>query len=184
MGGTAYVFCLLGWFWSTILYLPYLQSILDKFESYYPDAVKETGVPIQSSETNVTLAIVGMVITITMICLTIFILARIPITLAKAGRKITHEPAEIIAPLVTRYQHKKNSSKRQRIIAYRLTMAFKILLITLPVILTISSQLVDQPLDITISIIISSSLGTVAGIFFVIQMLLANLWKLDRKELW
>ncbi len=184
MGGAAYVFCLLGWFWSAILYFPALKLMLDKFAPYYPDVARESNLSMQVGGTNVVFALGGIVITLAMIGLTIYILAKFPITLAKAGKKIVHNPAEIIAPLITKHKHQKDTPKQRRIIAYRLTMLFKILLITLPPTLTIFSQLIDQPLDINISVIISSSLSAVAGMFFVLQMLLANIWHLDRSEVW
>lgn len=183
-GGMAYFVCLLGWFWSTILYLPTLKILLEQFMSYYPKAASETNVPIQTGEPNEIVALIGIIVTLVMIALTIYILIKLPFTIAKTGKKITHEPAEMIAPLVNRYQHKKDTPKQRRILVYRLTMIFKILLVTLPVALTLLSQLIDQPIEIDISLAMSSALGAVASTFFAMQMLAANAWKLDRKSLW
>ncbi|MGB2787446.1 MAG: hypothetical protein WBB94_03635 [Candidatus Saccharimonadaceae bacterium] len=184
LGGVAYFFCLLGWFWSTILYLPTLKVLLEQFMSYYPRATSETKVPIQTGEPNELVALVGIIVTLVMIALTIYVLIKLPLTIAKAGKKITHEPAEMIAPLVAKHQHKKDTPKQRRIIAYRLTLIFKVVLVTFPVILTVFSQLIDQLLEISVSLAMSSALGTVAGTFFAVQMLVANAWKLDRKSLW
>lgn len=183
-GGIGYLACILGWFWSTILYLPTLKGLLERFMSYYPQSPDEITTPITSSEPNNIIALIGIVVTIIMIAITAFILIKLPITIAKAGKNITHKPAEIIAPLVSKYQHKKDTPRRRRIIAYRLTTIFKVMLVIMPVILTACSQLVDLPIDIAISLTISSGLGVVAGVSFAMQMLVANAWKLDRKELW
>lgn len=126
-----------------------------------------------------------MFVVFSMIALTIYILVKIPISIAKTGNVITHKAAETITPVVARAQHKKDTKSFRAKLTPRLVTAAKLLLVIVPLVVTVASGLLEkQSIDYTIAIVIGGGLASFSVIFFVIQYVLAGLLRIKSSELW
>lgn len=181
-GGLGYLGCAAQWLWILLLYFSYIRRIIS---SVTPIAnVKPVEVvPVIVQPVNPLMFVIGSIILITMIVITIFVIIKMPSTIAKTGQKIVHKSTESIIPIILNIQNKK--TKRNKIkLTFGLTLIIKILLIIIPVILTYTSQFIkDSTFDFYIAMYVSIFLFCISLIFFGIQYLLARLFSVNKQAI-
>lgn len=129
-----YLTCLFQWAWSALPYMPGIIQFLDMFQSKPDQPVSHVNAPsLISSAPTPLVWIIGTLITIAILSLTIYILIKLPISIAKSGQKLTQKTTSYILPAVSRHV-KLTPKKRQRLTA-RIIIDIKIALSVLPVIL-------------------------------------------------
>lgn len=182
-GAVGYFWCSVLWFWTLLVY----SSLINDFAHYVSPTVNQQAVKNQavvgSSDITLPIIIVG-VITVIMIALTIYILIKLPSTLARASKKVVNEATEGVMPLVLRAQNKKDTKRNRLKLSPRLNLILKTVLIAIPIILLVASQFLEkQILDFYLVIIISIWLVSFCLVFFVIQYISAWLLSVKRQEL-
>ena len=179
-GATGYLIIVLQWLW---IFMLYFDPIKDFVTSISKDN-SPVSQPSISLEPNILLVIMAGIITAVMIILTIYTLIKMPGILIKNSKKVVVKTAKAAAPMVLKYQHKKDSPKNRIKLTLQLIIIIKLTLIILPIILTILSQLTEnQTFDFRISIYVSSFLAGFSFILFVFQYLFAHLFAIDRQEI-
>ena len=120
-----------------------------------------------------------------MLLLTVYIVYKTPITIAKTGEKIVHSTAENIAPIVLHARHKKDTKSNHKIISIRLVIFIKIILIIIPVILSFTSQYIDsKQIDIYIAVYVSLWLACFSILSFAAQYIFAKLLSVKKQDLY
>lgn len=138
-----------------------------------------------SSEYSAFAVVVVIVVTVIMAALSLYVIFKLPSTLAKTSKKVVHTAAEGVAPLVLQAQHKKDTKKNRLKLSAGLTIAMKIILVITPVILAFSSQFLSEKVfDFYLAMIISFWLFSFCVVFFAIQYLLAWVLPVKRSDLW
>ncbi len=183
-GGLGYFFCLLQWFWAIVLYFSIIEKLAVLFSAnndkqvYKPLVIIDTGI-------NMPLMIVSAIIAIFMLLVTVYIIYKIPITIAKTSEKIVHSTAENITPIVLHAQHKKDTKSNHKKISIRLVIFIKIILIIIPVILSFTSQYIDsKQIDFDIAVYVSLWLACFSILSFATQYIFANLLSVKKQDLW
>lgn len=183
VGSVGYLFCFLQWFWVVMLYFSVIQSIplappeTDKQAEQLPSFTLTLPDPVEAT-------IVGIVVVV-MIVLTLYILVKIPMSIAKTSNAVVHSAAKAMTPVVIKAQHKKDTKKFRVKITTRLILVIKSLLVIIPMALTAVSGLLErQSIDYSIAIIIGGGLACLSLGGFIIQYTLARLLRVKSSVLW
>jgi len=183
-GGFGYFFCLLQWFWTIILYFSLIETIALFFNSKTENQIINNPAPVDIVS-NTPLIIIAVIISVIMIVLTIYVIYKIPSTIVRTGKKIVHETAENFTPIVLKIQHKKDTKIIHKKLTIRMIMFIKIMLIIIPVILSLTSQITqEQSFDYSIVIFISLWLACFSLVSFTIQYILASFLSVKMQYLW
>jgi len=185
-GGLGYFSCAAQWFWVILLYFSYFRAIMTLMAPIADtDTTKiiET-LPTVTQSINPLAFVVGSIIVITVIAVTIFVIIKMPSTIAKTGQKLVHKSSESILPIALRIQKKKETKKNKIKLNFSLILIIKILIIIIPIILTFTSQFIkDQTFDFDIAMYVSVFLLCLSSIFFCIQYVFARLFAIDKQNI-
>lgn len=183
-GAFGYLFCSLQWFWAAMLYLTVIQSAILWLSPPANEQAPQLPRLAFAIPNQVELVIMAIVVVV-MVALTIYGLARLPFSLAKAGRKTVHKTTEKVVPIVIRAQHKKDTKKQRKLLTVRIRLIMKLVLILVPIVLTASSGLLHElPIDYLIAVTIGGGIAVMSVLFFVIQYLLAIWLRVTMSDLW
>jgi hypothetical protein len=134
---------------------------------------------------NTPFMIIAAAITIIMVVFTIYVIVKMPSTIVKTGKKVVHETADNVTPLVLRIQHKKDTKKNYIKLTPQIILVIKIILIIAPVMLIFTSQSIEnQMIDYSIAMFVSFLLTCFTVMFFIFQYFLARLFAIKRQDLW
>ncbi|MDD3035944.1 MAG: hypothetical protein PHO93_03415, partial [Candidatus Saccharimonadaceae bacterium] len=125
-GVLGYLSCCLQWVWILVLYFDKYKETLMSFsktentEGYLPNFT------IQLPE--VVTLVVGSIIVVLVLCLTVYVIIKIPSTIVNTSKKAIRDTAEKAAPLAIKAMHKKQTKKLRSKITYELIIAIKTVL--------------------------------------------------------
>ena len=182
-GGLGYLGCAAQWLWVVLLYFSYIQRFISLVTPVANVKIVEV-VPVIAQPVNPLMFVVGSIILITMIAITIFVIVKMPSTIAKTGQKIVHKSTESVIPIILNIQNKKETKRNKLKLSFGLILIFKTLLIIIPVIFTYTSQFIkDSTFDFYIAMYVSIFLLTISILLFGIQYLLAKLFLISRQDI-
>ena len=131
LDGLGYISCLLQWLWLAALVLP---SVLknEHMQSWLapPPTTAEPVAPMVDPS-SLLMTIVAIIITLAILAITVVVLVRIPLAIAKAGKKVTTATSEVILPVIT--HHQKLPEAKKRTLSVVLVKCVKLALCLLPV---------------------------------------------------
>ena len=107
-GAIGYFFNSLQWLWVVLLYSSLITGLAKIMEQEPSSHVVKTS-PVIDMSSSIPMMIITAIIVIVMSVLTIYILIKIPSSLIKASKKVVHEAAENVAPIVLKAQNKKDN---------------------------------------------------------------------------
>ncbi|MDX2775816.1 hypothetical protein PV379_00400 [Streptomyces caniscabiei] len=183
-GAVGYLFCLLQWFWAVLLYFSFIQSAISF--TLLPNESQPVAAPHPTMTLPSQLEIAILIImTVVIVVTTIYVLVKMPATIARTGSKIVHQTTNTIAPVIIKAQHKKDTQKNRTKLEPKLMAAVKAGLILIPILLGLSSGLIKElPIEYSIAIIISIGLGGVSMSFFLFQYVTARFLRVKVSDLW
>jgi hypothetical protein len=122
----------LQWLWVFVVGLPPLvkSGALDFVSAPQKPVVPVTHTP-SIPQSPVTLILVA-VLTIAILVLAVYILIRIPKTIAKTGEQLIQQTSQVVLPVLT--HHKALPAKKRRVLSRRLRLAVQIVLSLIPII--------------------------------------------------
>ena len=130
-------------------------------------------------------AVVLGIVTVLMILITIYVLVKLPVTIAKTSKKIIHKTSESVTPILISSQHIKDTKSNRTFITAKVILVFKVLFILTPVLLTTISRSVEKlPIDYSIAAVIGFGLACFSVAFFIIQYSLARLLRVKLSNIW
>ena len=180
-GTLGYISAIFQWAWALLL-LCY-PLITERPEFLLPS----TPPPVQSPVPEVVPAlapivtVIAIIATLLVLVMTIVVLARLPRAVGKKAAILTKTAANAAIPIVT---HNKKITKLQRKkLSYRLSLAVKFLIITLPfgLLYFVNSSAAIPPVA---SWTVGLFCAALSLVYFVIQQIIAAVGKVDRGLLW
>ena len=180
-GAVGYTFCLLQWAWTLLLFVPALLES-DFGQSFLRPQETTPLRPETSIEPSIPMFIFIACITVTVILATIWVAIKMPSTIVKTGKKITHTATDKSVALISR--HKPISETKKRVISSRLLALIKVGLCTIPFgLLFVAPQ---SPIEIAwnVTIVIGAGLCLIALICFSLQALIARLMHVPYNKTW
>jgi hypothetical protein len=124
LGALAYLFCLLQWVWTAVLFLPGIMRS-DFMKQFLQKPVTPPPVTSQAVDAPVAGIIFMAIFVVLMIVATLYIIIKIPSVVGKTGSKITHKTTDLTLPIVT--HHKELPAKKRLQLTARLLFIVKIL---------------------------------------------------------
>lgn len=183
-GAIGYVFCSLQWLWVIVLYFSVIQPALLLLSPPAPAQTQQLPSFTFTLPSQFELIIVAIVVVL-MVALTSYVLIRMPLTIAKTGRKAVHKTTEKVMPLAIKAQHKKDTKRLRELLSVKIVFVLKVLLVSVPSILAIGSLLLEElPIDYLMIVIIASGLAAFSVIFFAAQYMFAVLFRVKLSDLW
>lgn len=180
-GALGYIFCLILWAWTGILYVPVLLEN-EQIERIFIPPPDEPTTASQAPTMPSSMAIAfAVVITAIILVATIIVALRAPKVIAHSGKAVTTKAAASALPLITKGQ-KLSPAKKQRLTA-GLVKLTKLLLVILPVAIGFFGVFIELPLPFDLSILVSSILAICALFWFSAQYITARLLSINLKLL-
>ncbi len=133
-GGLGYISLCFQWLWAGAALLPLLLEN-DSVRSFLIPEPTQTIAPPQPLESALSplLLLLAIIVTIVVVLISAVILIRLPVAIAKTGKKTVQSTATAIVPIVT--HHQKIPVKKQRILTARIIKYIKFVLCITPIIL-------------------------------------------------
>lgn len=183
-GALGYLSCIIQWMLVfAILVLPLMEheGVRDIFIPAHPAAPTPSGSldlpPIlqQALLVGATIFSVGIIV---------YAVAAIPRAVGKAGRKVTHEVAEVAVRQVEHIRPKPLTKTQHKTLAERFTWTIKLLLIVLPPLLLLIPVTLRYGLAREHVLIAGAFTASMSLLWFGIQYLVAYFTKLDQRDVW
>lgn len=160
--GLFYLIVTLQWLWVAAVGLPAVVSG-DTFDSLLtfqqPTEPQQTSA---SARFSPILAIVAGIISLIFLVITVYILIRLPKTIARTGDAIVHRTTDVLIPVIT--HHKPLATKKRRSISAKLTISIQLLLVLLPLLVSLfipSIETVTSQIIITLSAWLAAASGSI-----------------------
>jgi len=184
-GALGYLSCSLQWLWAVLLYASLIKMLALFFTPVADNSIVAPVSAPTSSNPNIFLIIFSAIVVITMILLTIYIFIKIPMTIIKSSKKVVHEAADNVAPILLKVQHKKDTKKNKIKLAPLLVVFLKVILITTPIVLSFMSQFIqEQTIEFYVAMYASIWLAGFSFAFFIFQYSIGGLFSIKRQDLW
>jgi len=179
-GTLGYISCLFQWLFVALLYLPLLLDNEQIKHFLLPEEVKETAPIVTAGPPSPLLIGFAIIFTIFMLVLTVLLLVRAPLSIARTGKKATTKTASAIVPLVI--HHPLSPAKKRRITS-QLVKAIKLTVILLAFVLGFLSLLTPTTLPFDIIMFGSATLAIGSLVWFSAQYLSARALKVPLDKL-
>jgi hypothetical protein len=167
--------------WATLPYMPGIVRLAEMLKG-----PEDTPAPMQevvvSGPPSLLLLIIAVVATAIIIGLTLYVLIKFPVTVAKSAQKMTQNASARIVPIVTR--HAKLPEKKRRRLTARIVVYLKLIVCVLPVILCTCTYFFETKLGYGITMVIAAVLGLGSLLLLSAQLLIARLLKVKSNAIW
>ncbi len=112
----------------------------------------------------------------------IYAIVSVPRSIGRSGQRVTHKSAKVTLPHVT--NHRPLSKKQKRRLLEQITWTIKAILAVLPAALLAIPPSIELGLDHAIVVVTGLLLFAVTVVMFVIQFVLAKVWKIPSGQVW
>lgn len=131
----AYLSCVLQWLWVLVLGLPPLidSGALDMLTTP-PPPTPEFTTP-ESSDPSPMAWVAVVIVTVIMLAVTVFVLIRLPRSIARTGERMLETTTEAVLPVIT--HHKQLPAKKRVVLSRRIMLSIRLLLTLLPFIISL-----------------------------------------------
>jgi hypothetical protein len=183
-GGLGYFFCFLQWFWAVALYFSVIQSVILFVAPSAESPVERS--PVLAFELPSAVSMIILAITVVvMVIITVYVLVKMPIGIAKTGNKAVHQAAKTVTPVIIKAQHKKDTRRFREKIEAEVMLLIKLSLVVIPVVLAaVSGLLGQQSVSYSIALIVGGGLACLSVAPFIVQYGLAGVFRIKLKDLW
>ncbi len=177
-GTLGYLSLVMQWTWGLVIFAyPLITDpnsfIMKRDTDYTPPTITIPASPI--------LAVVLAAISLAVLVFTVVTIIRLPKAVGKTGAKITHTASNLIVPAIV--HHQPISKKRRLKLSFRIVLALKLLLLTLPVAsLTLAPTLEVLPHNAMLVVGALGALITLAD--FILQYAIATIARIPRSAIW
>lgn len=164
----AYMACLLQWFWAMVLYLPLIRqtNIMELFVTT-PSEPRQI-VATTPAEPSILMMIIVVLVTVILIGLTIYALAKTPGAIRKAGNTATNTTAKkVVIPAITGKKH--ISKKKLSVLTLKIEFMIKLALVVVAFIISSFAYLSPIPLEYRVILVTSGGLALLSLVFFVLE---------------
>lgn len=183
-GALGYIFCALLWLLAVVAYSQVLMSAL---RSVTPQSQPLPLPPVQPDDPTINpfAFIIMSAVTVAVIALSIYILIRTPIVIARGGKKVVASTAQASAPIAMKVAHVKDTPPARQKFVFRISAVIKIVLVIMPLLGVFGSWfLLEHVIEYSVAIYAGVALAVVSIVWFTIQYALARAFGLTNKQLW
>lgn len=185
IGGTGYLFCVALWLWVVLLYFSFVEKFVNYIAPSQEPTIEQPVVQTVNTQPSNLIYVFGIITIIIVVLLTIYLIYKVPTTIAKTSKNAVKATATTIAPIVIKAQHKPQTQKRNLSLTSTIVLIIKALAILIPILFTYLYQFVNnQPIDYKIAIVVSTFFACATTLMFFIQYSLALILKINKKHLW
>lgn len=188
IGSLGYISVVIQWVVSISLLLPFILTLDFLNTPDKPAAPAPVPLPDAQSTANEPslITFIGIAALVAIIIgLTIYIMAKMPVVLAKTSKKAAHSSSDVLTKAVLRISNQKDTKKIRERLAPRILLWVKLAAIILPVGLALLSLIQDNPIASGhVAVYTAALLADISLFFFVAQYGLAKAWKVSEKEIW
>ncbi len=170
LGTFGYISCLLQWLFVALLYLPLLANT-DWFKDFITPKKVEQTAPVATATSSPLLIGLAIVFTVLMIGLSIYVVLRAPISIARTGKKATTKTATALVPLIV--HHPLPAAKKRRLTT-RLIRITKFTMVLLPYLLTLLCVFITLSLPTGVIVFIGGILAIGSLVWFTVQYIVAR----------
>lgn len=182
-GAFSYLAITLQWLWLIALYLNVIKDVLIANTPKVTQPIVHTS-STSSAPPSLTVIVLGTIVTILAISVIIFFIVKAPKAIVKTATKVVNNTAESVAPVVLHMQHKEDTSINHKEITIKLRLVTKIMLIMLPLVAALISEVTKNPLfSAHITTYMSLMLAGTSTLLFLLQYFITTLLKVKRTEL-
>lgn len=182
-GGLGYLSLCFQWLWVGAALLPSLLENESIRTFLIPDPSQPiiTSQPLESTLSPI-LLLLSIIITVVVVLVSAIILIRLPIAIAKTGKKTVQSTAEAIIPVVT--HHHKLPARKRRILTAKIIKYIKFTLCILPILLLfIFISFVTSQISNELLVLIEAILTIGSLLWFSLQYLTARWQKVTPENL-
>lgn len=181
-GALGYMSTLTQWLWTGIL-VAYPLLTKERLNALLPEAstpVQTSTVAIDYGSFTPVITILAIAASLLIVTMSIYLLIKLPSQIGKKGQQLTKATATGVLPVVRR--HPLNKKQRKRLID-RITWWVKIVFILLPIagLLFASS---DTGMSKTVIMIIGALCAFWTSFCFLVQFVIAKLYRLQAETIW
>ena len=183
-GAIGYLFLLLQWMWALIFGLAPVVTNPAFHDLFLPQGQSTVERPQKQRQPlpgPVQLAILLASIAFS-VGIALYAIISVPRAVGRIGQKVTRKAAAKAVPTLT--SHKKISKKRQQHLIERITWGIKAAAVILPAIVLAIPPHQSINLDHDASIVFGGLIALLAASSFVVQFLLAKIWRINSRLVW
>lgn len=175
-GAIGYFSCLLQWLWVAILYLPALFAN-EAFRMFVLPQQGNTATHTPIIEANgppLLMSVIGIIITVLILLLAIYILIKLPLGIARGGHVAAQKTAAATIPIIT--HHKKLPKKKQLQLTVQVVAVLKYSAAVLAAIALVGIYFIAVNLPNSIYVLVGLALAAVTLVGFTLQYAIAR-WR-------
>lgn len=138
-----------------------------------PLQIEETVAPSITTAPSPAILFVALIVAAIIVTITVIVLLKAPVSIAKAGKTATTKAADSVVPLITHGRPIPEKEKRR--LTARLIKLIKLLAVLLPVILVMAfNTIVSLPLSFELVLLVTCMMALGAIFWFSMQYILAR----------
>lgn len=188
-GGFGYLSLSLQWVWVIILQISFIKGLVVLVAPGIdttpppPSPAVEPSVSTSGGSPEA-LVVLGVIVTIAIIILSVYILTKIPSTVVKTSHKVVQETAEHVAPAILRVQHVESTPVKVKGLTFKLVIIIKSLLIVVGAALPLTSQFAAEPVvEFSAAVYVGLALASATIFFFGMQYILVRVLSVKRQDI-
>lgn len=178
--GLGYVSILFQWMFTCMIYLSVASHYgwLQRIAPPSSETPALTPQPIPDGTTGLGFfeLLTAIVVVVGIGAVMVYAVRHLPSTIIRGGDKLTHKPAQALAPVLLNHSHKPVTTKRRLQLTARLVVAIKGLLIVLPLLLLTPLYLFEyHPLESHVLWTVAAFGAITSIVWFTLEQLLGRL---------
>jgi hypothetical protein len=176
-GFFGYLAIALQWLWAVVLYLNVIKDVLIANTPKVTQPIVHAP-STSTSPPSLIMIVLGAIVTLLAILIIIFFIVKAPKAIVKTATKVVNNTAESVVPIVLHIQHKDDTTTNHKKTSLTLRLVMKIMLIMLPLIAALISEITKNPLYSTyITTYVSLVLAGISTLLLTVQYFIITLLK-------
>lgn len=182
--GMGYIVLIVQWTLSVAFFVPSLQVLFPIMTTQEP--VEQIASSAESGySTDVWTFAVSVVVVFIVVVVTLLVVAKLPLAMARTGKKAIKRSSAAVTDVVVRARHKKSSKSFRIKIQPKIAFGLRILAVLIPVGLAYMTWLLPVVgIHPFVAIFVTVFMGDVAMVLFILQHVVGHAMKVPLKYLW
>lgn len=185
VGALAYLSVVIQWIMAVTLFAPLISEA--PLLNPEPVAVSpvESSAAASANDPSIFTFIGIAIIVLIMIALTAYVLAKMPATLARTGRKVVKDSSSAIVTVAIKAAGKKDGKRLREKLTPKIVFIMKVAVVLLPILLSFLSRYLEDPiLSQYLALYLSVMLANGSFLLFIIQYGMAYFLGVKRADIW
>lgn len=176
LGGLGYLSVILQWLWAGMIVLPVLLKNDTVRLFLLPQHTSHPAPSVTTGSLSLLSLFVAIVVTAIVVLVSVVILIRLPLMIAKTSHKAVAKTSNFVLPVVT--HHKRLTPAKKRRLRTEIIVGLKLTACVAPLLLLGVSFFIPPPLAIELVFVVGLWLALSSLVWFGLEYLVAKLLKL------